>query len=357
MVTTDEHGNTTSQIQSEEKNEKAPSEAPSQNSDQLDDGPTEIEPPGSSGEKDENVDQTSRPTRPSPALSKHQQKKLKRKQEWEAGREERKVRRKEKTKAKRQRLRENAEQNGTHKSDKPRDKTRAKQIKVPVTVLIDCQFDDLMLDSEIISLGGQITRCYSDNKKSKYPVNLVVSSFSGRLKERFDGLLSGNYRSWRDVTFSSDACATVADAARKEMSGSHYEEGDCALTFPGDDAEKDTNESDAEVTYLTSESPDTLSRLKPNSTYIIGGLVDRNRHKGMCYKRAMDQNIKTAKLPIGDYLNMKSRFVLATNHVNEILLKWLETGDWGESLMQVVPERKERTLKGVEEAKPSTTES
>ena len=99
------------------------------------------------------------------------------------------------------------------------------------------------------------------------------------------------------------------------------------------------------MVYLTSESPDTLTELKPYSTYIVGGLVDRNRHKGICYKRAMDRGLKTAKLPIGDYMQMASRFVLATNHVSEIMVRWLELGDWGEAFLRVVPKRKGGVLK------------
>lgn len=102
---------------------------------------------------------------------------------------------------------------------------------------------------------------------------------------------------------------------------------------------------DGETVYLSSESPDTLTELKPYSTYIIGGLVDRNRYKGLCYKRAMDRGVKTAKLPIGDYIQMESRRVLTTNHVMEIMLHWLELGDWGEAFMKVLPQRKGGSLK------------
>ena len=99
------------------------------------------------------------------------------------------------------------------------------------------------------------------------------------------------------------------------------------------------------IVYLTSDSPHTLDRLSPNTSYIIGGLVDKNRHKGICYKRACERGIPTAKLPIGEYMTMQSRSVLAINHVVEIMLKWLETGDWGEAFLSVIPKRKEAKLK------------
>ena len=42
---------------------------------------------------------------------------------------------------------------------------------------------------------------------------------------------------------------------------------------------------------------------------------------------------------------MSSRKVLATNHVNEIMVKWFETGDWGKAFMEVIPKRKGGKLK------------
>lgn len=44
-------------------------------------------------------------------------------------------------------------------------------------------------------------------------------------------------------------------------------------------------------------------------------------------------------------MEMQSRKVLATNHVNEIMVKWLECGDWGEAFMKVIPKRKGGQLK------------
>jgi len=97
--------------------------------------------------------------------------------------------------------------------------------------------------------------------------------------------------------------------------------------------------------YLSSDSDETLAELKPYSTYIVGGLVDKNREKGICHKRAVQEGVRTARLPIGDYMDMASRKVLATNHVNEIMLRWLECGNWGEAFMKVIPKRKGGHLK------------
>jgi len=126
----------------------------------------------------------------------------------------------------------------------------------------------------------------------------------------------------------------------------------------GEQAETEDQPSDeeGEIIYLSSESDNVLTTLKPNSTYIIGGLVDKNRHKGVCHKRAVERGIKTAKLPIGEFLEMKSRQVLVTNHVLDIMLKWLEFGDWGKAFMAVLPERKGAKLRGEtsQEGTPTT---
>lgn len=55
----------------------------------------------------------------------------------------------------------------------------------------------------------------------------------------------------------------------------------------------------------------------------------------------MDQGVKTAKLPIGEYIRMSSRFVLTTNQVVEIMLRWLECRDWEGAFLKVIPQRKQ----------------
>ena len=294
-----------------------------------------------------------------PLLSKNKLKKLKRDQEWEANRAKRKEKRREKQTEKKLRKRAarqdaapNAAINQTPGPENGLEQKRAEATKVarqdysqlPITLVLDCGFDHLMMDKELKSLGAQITRCYSDNHKAPLQAHLAISSFGGHLKERFDGLLVGQYRSWKNVRFLEGDFIQAADQAKEWMRGERG--GKVAGALGKEDDSRDTrDESGGEVVYLTSDSPETLTQLRPYSTYIIGGLVDRNRHKGVCYKKAMDRGVRTAKLPIGDYMQMSSRFVLATNHVAEIMLRWLELGDWGKAFAQVVPKRKGGVLK------------
>ncbi|KAI6846291.1 hypothetical protein KC332_g5029 [Hortaea werneckii] len=357
-------------------------------------------------------------------ISKNQAKKLRKKAEWEAGREDRKVIRKEKMTARKERKRAARDSAAPPQPEAVKAKAQ-RSVQLPITFLLDCDFDDLMRDNERISLASQITRCYSDNKNSLFRAHLTVCSFGGQLRKRFDTILT-HYTGWRGVRFLDEDFILASEMAKGWMLGEGGRKGNdkenetkkdaldgseqtvAAGTIEANtategtkpdsadkaksnsetqtqsqqsrkleteggqfkgvfskyadlsDADKKKLQEDGEVVYLTSDSPHTLTEMKPYSTYIIGGLVDKNREKGICYKRACEaaekckvegrkMEIKTAKLPIGEYLEMSSRKVLATNHVNEIMLKWLECGDWGEAFMRVIPKRKGGKLREEEE--------
>ncbi|KAL8975594.1 MAG: hypothetical protein Q9197_000144 [Variospora fuerteventurae] len=309
---------------------------------------------------------------PVPTLSKNKLKKLRRDQAWEEGREKRREIRKIKNKERKERKRAAAHKDVP--SESPQAKMKAedaaesqaakkpkhsKNIQLPISFVIDCGFDDLMSDGERKSLASQITRSYSDNHRAPFRSCLFVSSFGGYLKERYDTVLSGNHRSWKGIRFLEGDFEEAARQADELMKG-----GDLGEKLAGAFEQRESTQpagtyaESGEIVYLTSDSPDTLTELKPYSTYIIGGIVDKNRHKGICYKRAMGRGMKTAKLPIGDYMKMASRFVLATNHVVEIMLRWLELGDWAKAFLQVIPKRKGGILRNSDRVfKESSTAS
>jgi len=328
-----------------------------------------------------------------PPLSKNQQKKLLKKQQWEEGRparkafrrekdKERKIRRREREKAPQQTLAGEGDANGESTAapeslagitptlsgggaqrKQRRDPRKTKQ--VPITIIFDCSYDELMTENEVMSLGAQITRCYADNRNALYKAHLAVSSFGGRMKERYEGLLRSQHVHWKGIRFCEEGFVKVAEMAQdwmreKETGGvlagaldteetKATGEDEAATQQPEPEVPKFPNHDEpghpGEVVYLSSDSAHTLTHLSPYSTYIIGGLVDRNRHKGVCYKAALDAGIKTAKLPIGEFMQMSSRQVLATNHVNEIMINWLEDGDWGSAFDRVIPKRKGGVLK------------
>ena len=302
----------------------------------------------------QNIDTNGEP----PTISKNKLKKLRRDQAWAEGLEKRRELRKIKHKEKKERKRrENAAlaedapaSSGQRREEPKKDPQKSQQqraVQLPITIIIDCSFDNLMLDPERKSLASQITRSYSDNHRAPFKSHLTLSSFGGHLKERFDTVLSGHHRNWKGVRFLEDDFPEAASQATEWMRADQG--GKLAGAFAPKDANQNRDEgksSDGEdIIYLTSDSPNTLVELKPYSTYIIGGLVDKNRHKGICYQRAMDRGFQTAKLSIGDFMEMNSRFVLTTNQVVEIMLKWLELGNWGRAFLEVIPKRKGGVLR------------
>eukprot|EP00884_Botryococcus_braunii_P017180 jgi/Botrbrau1/4145/Bobra.0192s0015.3 len=95
-----------------------------------------------------------------------------------------------------------------------------------------------------------------------------------------------------------------------------------------------------DLVYLTPDSHNVVEELDPAKAYIVGGLVDRNRHKGLCYDKAVSQGVATARLPLAQHLALMGSPVLAVNHVVAILVEFQRTKDWGAALQTVVPPRK-----------------
>ncbi|BFZ59268.1 tRNA (guanine(9)-N(1))-methyltransferase [Saitoella coloradoensis] len=179
-----------------------------------------------------------------------------------------------------------------------------------VGIIIDCSFDDKMTDKEVVSLCSQLTRCYSDNRKAKHPVRLSMTSVDKRLGDRMHTVFRDQHKNWKDVKVTSEP----------------YE-------LPPQEQRANGN-----LVYLTADSETTITELDENKSYIIGGIVDRNRYKSLCFDKAKGQGIPTAKLPIG---RLQASKVLTVNQVLEIMLKAIELKDWDRACKEVIPQRKQ----------------
>ncbi|PUU74912.1 guanine-1-methyltransferase-domain-containing protein [Tuber borchii] len=188
---------------------------------------------------------------------------------------------------------------------------RRRPVLEPITFIMDCGFDDLMADKEITSLSSQLTRTYSVNRTSSRQVTLHLTSLNKRLLTRYQTVLSNQHLRWKNVVVSSEPYEVTPD-----------------------------------LVYLTADSPNTITELENGKKYIVGAIVDKNRYKGLCHKKAVAQGVATAKLPIGEYVSMASRFVLTTNQVAEIMIRWLECRDWEKAFLEVIPRRKMPVAKG-----------
>ncbi|CAK7201861.1 hypothetical protein SEUCBS139899_004576 [Sporothrix eucalyptigena] len=305
---------------------------------------------------------------PGTPLSKNAQKKLKRQKKWEDMRDDRKRRRKEKRIVKQEKKRA-AKSEASEQAESAIVPAAPKEhVLVPVSLIFDCDFESYMRETELISLASQITRSYAANRTATRCAHIYVSSWGGKLQTRYETLLSNQHKRWNNVKFLAEDFVATAKQADTDMRGSEggtiidileEKDGDAVVGEGAEGEEGGEAKTESEgpnVVYLTSDSPNTLTRLEPYTSYVIGGIVDKNREKGLCYGRAQERGIPTAKLPIGDYMVMASRQVLTTNHVVEIMLNWLETGDWATAFTNVIPKRKGGHLKGEKARKDGEAE-
>ncbi|CAL0301083.1 unnamed protein product [Lupinus luteus] len=174
-------------------------------------------------------------------------------------------------------------------------------------VVVDLEFSHLMTPNEIHSLVQQIMYCYAVNGRSSSPAHLWLTGCDGEMGNQLQRI--PGFDKWIIEKEKESYIEALQD--RKEN-----------------------------LVYLTADSENVVEELDLNKIYIIGGLVDRNRWKGITMKKAEEQGIQTAKLPIGNFIQMSSSQVLTVNQVFEILVKFLETRDWKTSFFSVIPQRK-----------------
>ncbi|XP_030018771.1 tRNA methyltransferase 10 homolog A [Sphaeramia orbicularis] len=240
-------------------------------------------------------------------LSKRQRKKLLKQQKWEEERELRKQRRKERKQQRRMQRQNHQEEEEGGDVQSAKKRPRREVTPSSLRLVVDCSFDDLMLIKDVRKLHKQIQRCYAENRRALHPVQFILSSLGGQLKQSMDEKDKG-WVNWKDITIKTE----------------HYSEV----------------VAKEELVYLTSDSPNVLSELDQSKAYVIGGLVDHNHHKGITFERAKELGIDHAQLPLSSFVKMNSRKVLAVNHVFEIILAYLEKGSWQEAFFTVLPQRK-----------------
>jgi tRNA (guanine9-N1)-methyltransferase len=180
-----------------------------------------------------------------------------------------------------------------------------------VHLLIDLDFNSLMQQKEIKSLCKQLEFCYSVNRRSSHPVSLSGVGLTEEIKNALEAW-TPNYIRWDQFPFREQKLEELYTTEKESL------------------------------VYLTADSPNRIQSFDPSKKYIIGGLVDHNRHKKFCFNRAKELGIQHAQLPISEHISLVSRRILAVNHCVEIILNYLANdGDWKMAFHQVIPERKQ----------------
>ncbi|KAG8763587.1 tRNA (guanine(9)-N(1))-methyltransferase [Ceratobasidium sp. 423] len=264
-------------------------------------------------------------------------------------------------------------------------------------IVIDLGFDEKMSEKEVGSLCSQLAYTYASHRRTRTPFsNLLFTGLNGRSRKQLDDTNDASYRRWKytewwegDIdglwnpppTLTQEPPKSLPHIAEEpvETPDIQPEQAPTELepkTAPGPDQATSSEPTIAgpeatsppvpsarlkqrraakpdptpqvrsacpreSVVYLTADAEDEILELKEGETYVIGGIVDRNRYKNLCANKAQDLNVRSARLPIGRYLaDMPTRKVLTVNQVFDILVHWVTTRNWEEAMQKVMPKRK-----------------
>jgi len=291
--------------------------------------------------------------KPNLPISKNQLKKMKKQEEWKKKMEKikqyKREKKKEKKKLKREE-RERLEKLNPKKEDeineiKNKDKSNIpfkskKQLKEEfkqkckngMKVIIDCDFEHLMNEQGNKSMVRQIVDLYSINKESSNPFRVILYGVGKQIKE---GLEKSNYENWIGIEVYFKEDFPTFDKFIEQILYKNDKR-------PLDDIKKN-------IFYLTADSENNIENIDNNATYIIGGIVDRNKYKGLTFNKAKELGINHGKFPIGDYLKLQSSQVLTTNHTFHILNEFSIKHDWKDAFVSIIPKRKQEEKEESEE--------
>jgi len=267
-----------------------------------------------------------------PVLTKSAKKKLAKKAQAEVRKLQMKARDKERKKAKIAEHRKLVELGLADKSAAPnrRKSNKAMGKLYDARVVIDLDFNEKMTEKELVSMSSQLQHSYAANKRAARALPMLFTSVRDIMHERLES--KTDYRKWN--------CCEWWRTSYEDL----WREGDDPRLFTPPRAKETASWARAakdDVIYLTGDSPNILSEIEEGKTYVIGGIVDRNRYKNLCLDKANEQGLKHAALPIGQYLpEIEGRKILTVNQVFHIMAVWVEKRDWREALHTVMPQRK-----------------
>ncbi|XP_017029872.1 tRNA methyltransferase 10 homolog A [Drosophila kikkawai] len=247
-------------------------------------------------------------TTPGQPQSKNQLKKQRKLAEYTELRKLRRERERERKKQKRREAKELGLPIRTGPSRKELKKRQVITADSALSVAIDLDYDDLMQERDIAKCVKQCLRIYTINRRSPHP---------GKL--HFTGIRSNGH---------------IHESFRKNDGWENWH-----VAYHFDRTHLQVFESQ-QLVYLTCESDQVLDKLQPGITYVIGGLVDHNHWKGLCHQRATEAGLTTARLPLSEHVDMKTRSVLSTYHVFELLSKVAAGQDWTKAILDTIPLRK-----------------
>lgn len=184
---------------------------------------------------------------------------------------------------------------------------------------------------------AQLGYCYSTNRSSTRPFDMLITSFNARLRQKFDAIDGKPHQNWRGVEWWDDSWDQLwatdevdAKTGQSQHANTSTDPGErqsdpdihdfASNTHPDPTQttpQKPSRVPQTSIVYLTGDSPNVLDTLTPGETYILGGIVDHNRYKHLCLDRAERAGVRHAQLPIAEHMPaLRTRKVLTVNQVS-----------------------------------------
>lgn len=236
-----------------------------------------------------------------------------------------------------------------------------------------------MFNDEMISLAQQIMFCYGCNRRAMRPVRMMLAgvdvadgsqmsealvkkdgitswiatqvlptqldaSLCHRLAASPASFASSSLAALREVGKAAEAAGGSASSSSVTSSVASSDRGPPPPVPASSPSEALPTPPPRNLVYLTSDAEEVLEELswENNTTYVIGGIVDRNRLKMATFNKASRLNIRMCKLPLDQYVaKMASTKVLTCNHVFEIMLRKAEGNSWAQAFEKTLPARKD----------------
>lgn len=176
-------------------------------------------------------------------------------------------------------------------------------------IMVDCGYDPLMTPSEMCSLTKQLAHSYSGVKR--------VDMRKGCARLILAGLGPSRVEALKKIT-GVGAWRVYATALPLEtlLPGAITKAGEVAGVGAGEETTMPAPIGDSigigspppfhdlaslprdKVVYLTHEAEEVVWEFKAGVVYVVGGLVDRNRHKGVTASKAAKLGLRVARLPL-----------------------------------------------------------
>ncbi len=182
-------------------------------------------------------------------------------------------------------------------------------------IVFDLNFYDCMKKNEIVSMISQIKDCYGYNRKNINKISFYLTNLNEEDENIMNIFNKMGYENW------------IIHKYKEEF----YNIKELLIL-------------NKEFVYLSPDSENELNDIDENKIYIIGGLVDKSILKNKTIFRVnnikndnCDIKISTAKLPLKKYVSNLRKTVLNINTVVEIISNYIDTKNWEESIIKVIP--------------------